>query len=614
MKKLLLLVLCFSVITSALSGCGENAGRTHTSSNAVTQNNSAEPVNVDFSKSDEDMFTDKDLNDGYDASNSVAVTLNGSSGVSSSDSVKISEGKITITEEGVYVISGNLDDGMIVVDAEKQAKPKIVLNGVNIKRKTCAAIYILNADKVFITLAEGTANTLENGGEFTAIDENNIDAVLFSKQDLTFNGKGSLTVNSPVGHGIVCKDDLVFAGGTYTVNAASHGIEANDSVRITGDTDFNIDAGKDGIHAENNDDASLGFVYVSKGNINIESEGDGIDSGSYIQIAGGNFKLQNGGGSENGTKQTSDSFGGFRGGKPGNTNDASSVTDDSGTSMKGLKAGNSMLINGGTFNINSADDGLHSNVSITVNGGELSIASGDDGVHADDSITVAGGNINVTESYEGIEAANIDIKSGNIKVVATDDGINAAGGTDSSGITGGRDGMFGNKEGKGGMSSSNGSIKISGGNIYINMSGDGIDANGTLEITGGTVTVSGANSGDTAILDFDITGTISGGTFIGTGASGGMTQNFSSESEQGAILLDASGYDGTVIKLSDSSGKVIASYTAERDFSQVIISCAEISKGNSYTLTVGEYVQNITMSDTVYGSGNGGGKGFGGRR
>lgn len=153
------------------------------------------------------------------------------------------------------MISGTLDDGMLVVDASDTAKVQLVFDGVQISSGTSAALYVLEADKVFLTLAEGTENALSNGGEFVAVDDNNIDGALFSKQDLTVNGAGSLTVTSPAGHGIVCKDDLVITGGVYIVYAAGHGIDVNDSIRIA-DAKLTVDAGKDGIHAENNDDSS----------------------------------------------------------------------------------------------------------------------------------------------------------------------------------------------------------------------------------------------------------------------------------------------------------------------------------------------------------------------
>ena len=597
MKKYLSIILVFSLVCCLLTGCGkpsDNGGTSVTKPSGTA----SDPVDVDFSKADADMFTDRDGKTEYEESKAVSIQLNGTSATSSSNSVKISGSTVTITEEATYVISGTLTDGMIIVNAEDTAKLQIVLNGVDITSKTSAALYILEADKVFVTLADGKTNTLANGGSFTAIDENNIDAAVFSKQDLTFNGSGSLTVTSPAAHGIVCKDDLVFTGGTYTVNSASHGLDANDSVRVSNSTKLTIDAGKDGIHCENTDDASLGFIYISDGTMNIEAEGDGIAAGAYVQIENGTFDLLIGGGSENGSNASSGNYGGFMGGgghggmRPGGSQSSTTTTDESSTSMKGIKAANSLLISGGNFKIDSADDSVHSDVSVTINGGTFEIASGDDAIHAEESLTITVGTFNITESYEGLEALNIDVKGGEFKIVSSDDGLNAAGGTDSSGTTGGRDGMFGGGHGGGpsgmggGMSSGNGSIVISGGNLYVKASGDGIDANGTLTISGGYTVVTGPTQGDTATLDYDKSATITGGTFIGTGAQG-MAQTFS-DSEQGVVAISVGNQSaGTKILLKDNNGKTIIEHTPELNFAIVILSSPDIKKGETYAVTVG---------------------------
>lgn len=603
MKKTISTVLTFFLLICLLSGCGRTYNSDELGSKGKKDNEiidskeptspdfsgaDSDPVSVDFSKTDKDMFTDRDSRDEYDEDDSVLIELNGNSATASSGSVEISGSTVTITEEATYIISGNLSDGMIIVNAPDDAKLQIVLNGVNITSETSAALYILEADKVFLTLADGTENYLSNGGTFTAIDENNIDSALFSKQDLTFNGTGSLTVNSPAGHGIVCKDDLVFTDGNYTVNSASHGLDANDSVRITGKTDLTIDAGKDGIHCENNDDSSLGFIYISDGIINIEAEGDGISAGSYAQIEGGTFDLLIGGGSINGTNASSGSFGGFMGGRPGQRpGGTSSSTDESSTSMKGIKAANSILISIGDFTIDSADDSVHSDVSVIINGGNFDIASGDDAIHAEDTLTITAGSINISKSYEGLEAFHVAVQGGDIILIATDDGINAAGGTDASGMTGGRDGMFGGgRGGMGGMSSGNGSIVISGGNLCVNASGDGIDANGTLEISGGYTVVSGPTQGDTATLDYDRSAKITGGTFIGTGAAG-MAQTFS-DSEQGVFAVSVGNQSaGTSIILEDKNGNTIISYSPDLPFAVVILSSPDIVTGETYKITVG---------------------------
>ena len=615
MKKILSVLLALTFLIVTFTGCSLNKGDDNTNSNnnlsSGTENNdgssNAEPVEVDFSSTDEDMFTDRDKKTEYDESKAIKIKLNGNSATATSQSVKISGSTVTITEEATYVISGELNDGKIIIDAPDTAKLQIVFNGVNITSETFAALYILEVDKVFLTLPEGTENTLTNGGSFTAIDENNVDATLFSKQDLTINGSGSLTVSSPAGHGVVCKDDLVITGGTFEVNSASHGIEANDSVRVT-NASLTIDAGKDAIHSENNDDSSKGFVYISTGtDIKAAAEGDGITAGAFMQIADGTIDLLVGGGSENGSKEHSDSFGGFMGGgRPGgmpggmqhgnmqgNSMENSTTTnEEDSTSMKGLKAENVLLISGGNITMNSADDSIHSNTSVIINGGNFEIASGDDAIHAEENLTVSAGEINISESYEGLEALRIEITGGNTSLVASDDGLNAAGGTDQSGFTGGRDGMFGGgKPGRngvsGGMSSnSNGSIKVSGGNLYIKSSGDGMDANGTLEISGGYTVVVGPTQGDTATLDYDTSGVITGGTFIGTGASG-MAQTFS-DSQQGVIAMTVGNRSAeTEIVLKDAKGNTIITHKPALDFALVILSSPELVKGETYKVSIG---------------------------
>ena len=609
MRKIISILLILTLAIGTLVGCGNYSKPNGSESGEGTtdnggENSNADPVDVDFSQTDGDMFTERDSRTEYDTSKAVTIQLNGTSATASSDSVQINGSTVIIKEEATYVISGALN-GMLVVDAPDTAKLQLVLNGVDITSETSAALYILEADKVFVTLADGTVNTLANGGSFVAIDDNNIDGALFSKQDLTFNGTGSLTVTSPAGHGIVCKDDLVVTGGTYVVNSASHGLDANDSVRIA-EAALTIDAGKDAIHCENSEDAAKGFIYISSGSIKAEAEGDGIAASAYMQVVDGTIDLLVGGGSENGSKAHSDNFGGFMGGghgggRPGgmgSNNFSNTTTEENSTSMKGLKAANSMLISGGNITINSADDAIHSDISIIINGGSFTIASGDDAIHAEDTLTVTAGKIDISESYEGLEALHIDVQGGDIKLVASDDGLNAAGGTDQSGTTGGRDGMFGGGPGGmgggrpggggfGGMSgNSNGSIKVSGGNLYINSSGDGMDANGTLEISGGYTVVVGPTQGDTATLDYDTSGIITGGTFIGTGASG-MAQTFS-DSKQGVIAVSVGNQAaGTQITLKDKNGNTVLEHAPELNFAVVILSSPDMVKGESYAITVG---------------------------
>ncbi len=294
----------------------------------------------------DDMFTDRDLDVGYDESNAVKINLaDDSTTVTVGDDTEIDASKadetkaddsetdetkadesetnetenaasgvyisgniITITKEGTYVLSGALSEGQIVVDADS-AKVQLVLDNADITCASSAAIYVKNADKTFITLAEGSENILMNTAEYEAIDDNNIDAVIFSKDDLTLNGKGTLTINSEYGHGIVSKDDLKLVGGTYNITAENHALSGKDSVRIADGT-YNLTSGKDGIHSENADDDEKGFVYIASGDFTIESTGDGIDASYVVQIDEGDFDITAGDGAENATKTHNDIPGG----------------------------------------------------------------------------------------------------------------------------------------------------------------------------------------------------------------------------------------------------------------------------------------------------------------
>lgn len=340
----------------------------------------------------------------------AAITLNGNSAECESDAVSCDSSVVTISEEGTYLISGTLDDGMIIVDAEKNDKIELVLNDVTINSDTSAAVYVAQADEVVLTLAPDSVNTLSNGGEFKAIDKNKIDAAVFSKDDLTISGKGRLNVDSPAGHGIVSKDNLSIDGGQYTITCSKKGIQANDTA------------------------------------------------------------------------------------------------------------------------------------------------------------AVAGGEITITKSREGIEGRNIMISGGTIDLTANDDGINA----------------------------SDGSINISGGVIRVNASGDGVDANGSVIVSGGETYISEPVNDENAPMDYDEEAVISGGIFVAAGSSG-EAQNFSASSTQGAMLVSISGAEKDVLTLTDSTGKELLNWTAEKAFECVVISCPEIKKGETYTVTCAGSSQKVTI-------------------
>ena len=467
--------------------------------------------------STEGLFSDRDMKQGYEAAeaaDAVAVQLDGSTATCASDAVRIDGGQITLLDEGVYVFSGTLDNGQIIVNADSTDKVQIVLSGADITSASSAAVYCLQADKVFLTLADGTENMLSNGGTFTQIDDNNIDAVVYVKTDLTLNGTGSLTVNSPAGHGVVSKDELTITGGTFVVNATGHGFAGKDSVAVA-DGCLVIVSGKDGIHAEHEEDAAKGFIYIAGGSLTIDAQGDALSASGDLQIDGGSFALTTGGGSAAVTVSTGSAVqrtSGFRA-----TSSASSSAASSTESCKGIKAGSALTVNGGTFVLDTADDAVHAGGNVTITGGEWVIRTGDDAIHADTAVVIQAGSFSIPTCYEGVEGQSVTIDGGTLDITASDDGINAAGGNDGSGTGFG----FGRQD----QFAADGScvILINGGTITIISDGDSIDSNGSLTVNGGTLNLTCNGNGNTTID--------TNGAFTHNGGS--ITTNDGSESGGG---------------------------------------------------------------------------------
>lgn len=596
-KKIISAVLLSAFVTAAFAGCSNSDTQTADEATTVKISSSSTSSNADDSSTDDEMFTARDKEIGYDESECETITLSDNASTSSLKSVKIDGNTITVSEQGTYIVSGTLSDGQIIIDGDKNEKIRLILDGVTINSNTGAPIYVKQTDKLFITLAESSKNVLTNNKKFTADGDNNVDAVIFSKDDITLNGNGSLEITTNCGHGIVSKDDLKITSGTYSITSSSHALDGKDSVRIASGT-FTLNSDKDGIHSENADDTSLGFIYIAGGTFRITSDGDGMDASAHLTILDCNATIKSGGGASNAEKKQEEF---------GRMEDASSSTDSDTASAKGIKAGGNLTISGGTFSLDCADDAVHSNADISISNGNLTIATGDDGIHANSSLKISGGIINVTESYEGIEGLEITVSGGTISVVSSDDGFNAAGGNDSSGYGGGmpQDNFSADSDAK---------ITILGGKITVDAKGDGLDSNGSLCVSGGETFVTGPSDNGNGALDYNGDAQITGGTIVAVGMSG-MAQNFGSSSTQGSILSNTATNTSGEVVLKDSNGNVLVSFTPTRKYNSVVVSTPDVKKGSTYTLTTGDSSTTIEMSDIIYGEStqgrapNGGGQG-----
>ncbi|MEH6991455.1 carbohydrate-binding domain-containing protein [Neobacillus drentensis] len=562
--------------TALLFGCSNNSSEIDTANNSVATVN-AESLSTIGDKNIADVISgivtyDKDdLYSDWKSEDTTGIQLTGTGATVEDSGGAIAEGNIiTIKTSGTYVISGKLNDGQIIVDAEDKATVRLVLNGTEINSAANSPIYVKKAEKTVISLEDGTENSISDGKTYNlegSDDEPN--AALFSKGNLTINGTGKLVVKGNYNNGITSKDDLKVTGGTIEIEAADDGLMGRDLLAVK-DGDITIKAGGDAVKSTNDKDASKGVIAIEGGAFDLVAANDGFQAVTSLLIADGDFKISTGGGSPErvGTKEG----GGQRPGQTTTTTTAA-VAESESDSAKGLKAGTEVGIGGGTFEIDSLDDAVHSNNSVTITGGKMAIATGDDGIHGDSAVFANGGDITISKSYEGIESLVITIAGGNIEVNASDDGINVGGGVDGS-----------NPDMQS-TTSENNLLTISGGNVYVNAQGDGLDSNGSISMTDGTVIVSGPTNNGNGSLDYDQTLDISGGLLIAAGSSG-MVQAASENSKQHSMLMTypETQAAGTILHLEDSKGNTVATFAPEKDYQAVFISSPKLEKDGTYTL------------------------------
>ena len=361
-----------------------------------------------------DMFTDRDLEQTAD--------------LTSAEKYNLSDGEdITITSEGVYVISGQASEVTIYVEAGDEDKVQIVLDSASISNESRPAIYVKSADKVFVTTTDSD-NTLEVTGTFETVDTAesldssvtteesgaNLDAVIFSKDDLVINGVGTLNISSS-DNAVTSKDTLKITGSTINVSCTGSAFEAHDAIEVADGT-INIASCNDGLHAENDEDDSVGYIYICGGTFNITASDDAIHATTIVQIDSSNMNL---------------------------------------TGAECIE-GTYIQINGGDITINASDDGINAasksseyTPTFEMNDGTLKVTMGagdTDGIDSNGNIYVNGGTIDVsgqsTFDYDGTAQYN----GGTIIENGTETNTisnQMMGGGPGGGFGGGQDGGFG---------------------------------------------------------------------------------------------------------------------------------------------------------------------------
>ncbi len=571
-------------------------------------------------------YSDRDKDASYDAASATKIVLSGAGATIEGDGASADGSTVTITAAGTYVVSGELADGALVVNATDQDKVQVVLDGATIRHGDGAAFEVQQADKVFITLADGSQNTLADGAAYTLADgEDEPNAALFSKDDLTINGSGALTVEGNYRHGVNSKDDLVIAGGTLTVTAKEDGLRGKDCVKIA-DGSLTVTAGGDGVKSSNDEDPTRGFVSIDGGTFAIDAGDEGVQAATYLRIAGGEGSVK------------------------------------------------------------AVDHAFRSEVEAAMTGGSFAVEAGGKGMNPETRFTMGGGTLNVTGSDEGIEAEEVIVNDGELNIVASDDGINAAvaersdesaeaaaaandaaGSSGDAAIAGNADGAApaapqgdaasgapeppsgadgqapeppagvdgqtpeppegfdpqngerpelpeGAEEGQapqrpeggpgaedgmpqggrggmgaGGSVAANASeeclIQINGGKVTVDVGGDGLDSNGYVEVNGGVVLASGSAGGGDSALDYEYGATITGGAVILAGATG-MAETFT-EGTQPFAMVAAEGAAGTNLAVTDEAGTVLVSYTVPKAFQCAVVSAPGLTEGATGKVVVG---------------------------
>lgn len=511
-----------SVGTTATTSSATATDTAASSSSFSTNVKSGEKLDVDTHYSEQDLS--------WDASSETAIDL---SNPTATDGVTVEDGTLTITKAGTYKLSGEYQ-GQIKVETADSDAVRLVLDNANITNSSGAALNVVNADEVILYSASGTTNTISDGADYTATGEDDPDAVVYSKADMTIAGEGTLKVNGNHEDGIHTSDGLVIASGTLEVNAANTGIKGKDYVDILGGT-INVTAQQDGIKSTNDTDEGQGWTRLSNGTVTVNAGDDGFKASRVVEISGGSLTVEQ--------------------------------------SDEGIEA-QYINVSGGDVNVTSADDGMNASLKTSNSESTDSSANTSDAANQQQNNTQNQGNQNMGQppAMPGGNAQDGKSQNG-----TTGTGQQGMGQPPQGGMPGGGGGTF---------EVIDAAINVSGGHVTVNAEGDGIDSNGVTTLSGGTLIVNGPSQDGNAALDTNGDLLLNGATVL-SGSTADMFEAPSTNSTSGYLkLTNSSGFEqGSTVQVADSSGKVVANYKVTKSNVQlVLVSSSSIVKGQSYTV------------------------------
>lgn len=517
-----------------LSGCAAQETSSTSSTTSVSASSASSTASSSSSASSRSSstlsydthFSQDDLS--WDDSSVKTIDL---SNPETTDGVTVKDGVITITAAGNYKLTGTLKDGQVVVAAGDQDMVRLILDNASITNSDGVAIDVQSADEVLLYSNSGTTNTVSDGSSYSATGDDDPNAAIYSKADLTIAGEGTLKVSGNYNDGVVSKDGLVIASGTLDVTAKNNGIKGKDYVDILDGT-ITVEASEgDGIKSTNADEDGRGWTRLQNGTVNISAGDNGFQSEKELEIDGGNLTVSK--------------------------------------SAEGIE-GQYITITNGEVNLTSSDDGLNARQPSTST----------DSSTSDSNSTTSSTDSNTSSTNNAANTGSNQAAPGG-QPPAGDMGGQAPGG--SGGMGGGMDEVVDAK------------ITITGGTTTITAEGDGFDSNGTASLTGGTLTVNGPSQGGNGVFDVNGDFTVTGGTLLAGGTSdmfvapaadgqGYIKSTDLSTSEGDTVtVVDSSGKTVATYKVTDKGTQVF------------FASAEGITAGQTYTLQVnGEDAGSVT--------------------
>lgn len=381
------------------------------------------------------------------------------------DGVSVNGTTLTITAAGTYYLEGTLTDGQIAVSTPAKTDAVIlVLDNVSV---TCSTGHALNATC-------GTVTVTNSDGESAFTSTADSSAGIYSKNDLTIKGAGTLTVTSALGNGIRCKADLEIGAGDLIVNAYNNGVKGDESVKITKKaTNITVTAETgDAIKTDCIDETTntieygKGSITVNGGTLILTAAGDGIQADDTVTVAGG------------------------------------SITITSGT--EGIKA-NTVNV---TATNETTGDTYTVEGNIVISGGSVTVTSGEDGIKGAGNVTISGGSVTVIAENDGIQAG-VDYTDANGDTVYSTGELLISGGAVNVTAGGGASASRSDEDSHKGIKAVS-ELNITGGDVTVDSYDDAIHSNYNVTVAGGTFELASGDDGVHA--DFTLTmGTEDGG-------------------------------------------------------------------------------------------------------